>query len=394
MDKHESASFSFSSGTDLAFALVVFISYFANFSQTQTLSLFLIIVLICLGIAYITLGIYGFSFINKSKWVIGKILYFVLQLIIGGLIIYYGRGAGFNALILLPLVTHTVIVLDQDLMFAANAGIIATYALAIYSYSGSWQEVINQMPLFFAGQVFILFFTQMALTERKARMKTEKMAAELAEANRHLSEYAEQVKELTLSQERNRLAREIHDGLGHYLTTINMQIKAATAMIGKDNDQALHMLHNAQYLSSEALVDVRNSVSALRADTKEGGLLEDRIKKLIESTFTKDVDIQFTTRGERRSITPQVDLTIFRACQEALNNALKHSNANRITILLDYSDSQSLQLTVEDNGKGAEELDGGFGLIGIQERARLAKGTVQVVTKEGQGFSLILNIPG
>ncbi len=61
---------------------------------------------------------------------------------------------------------------------------------------------------------------------------------------------------------------------------------------------------------------------------------------------------------------------------------------------MDYSDSQSLQLTVEDNGKGAEELDGGFGLIGIQERARLAKGTVQVVTKEGQGFSLILNIPG
>ena len=74
----------------------------------------------------------------------------------------------------------------------------------------------------------------------------EKLAGELSEANRHLSEYALQVKDLTLSQERNRLAREIHDGLGHYLTTINMQIKAALAIIQKDPPQALHLLETAQ----------------------------------------------------------------------------------------------------------------------------------------------------
>lgn len=394
MEKPESDSFSFNSGTDLAFALVVFLSYFANFSQTQTLSSFLIVILICLGIAYITIGIYGFGYISKSNSTLGKIAYFVLQFIIGGLIIYYGKGAGFNALILLPLVTHSVMLLDQDLMFAVNAGIIATYAVAIYSYSHSWQEVINQMPFFFAGLVFILFFTQMALTERKARMKTEKLAADLAEANKHLSEYANQVKELTLSQERNRLAREIHDGLGHYLTTINMQIKAATAMIGKDNEQALHMMNNAQNLSAEALVDVRNSVSALRADIKEGGVLEDRIQKLVEAALVKDVSIQFNLFGERRAVTPQVDLTIFRACQEALNNALKHSNADQISITLDYSDEKFIHLIVSDNGIGAEGLDGGFGLIGIEERARLVKGTVKVITEEGKGFSLILKIPG
>lgn len=394
MDKHENNSFSFTSGTDLAFALVVFISYFATFSQTHTISLFLIVVLICLGIAYITIGIYGFRYVAISNRLTVKLAYFVIQLILGGLIIYYGKGEGFTALILLPVVTHTAMVLDQDLMFAANAGILATYALSIFSYSGSWQEVINQMPFFFAGQVFILFFTQMALTERKARMKTEKLAADLAEANKHLSEYAEQVKELTLSQERNRLAREIHDGLGHYLTTINMQIKAAAAMVGKNNEQTLHMLNNAQSLSSEALVDVRNSVSALRADTKEGGALEDRIKKLVNSVNLGEVEILFSSKGEKRQVTPQVDLTIFRACQEALNNALKHSGAEKILITLEYCEKGTIQLTVEDNGKGAGELIGGFGLIGIEERARLVNGTLQVITQEKQGFSLILTIPG
>ena len=76
----------------------------------------------------------------------------------------------------------------------------------------------------------------MAVTEQKARVKLENLASQLSEANKHLNEYANRVQEMTITQERNRMAREIHDGLGHYLTTINMQIKAANAVIDKDED--------------------------------------------------------------------------------------------------------------------------------------------------------------
>ncbi len=149
--------------------------------------------------------------------------------------------------------------LDQDWMLAANVGIILTFILAVYLYSSRLAIVWASVPIFFAGQVFILIFTQMAVTEQRARLKLENLAAELSEANKHLSEYADRVRELTITQERNRMAREIHDGLGHYLTTINMQIKAARAILSKDNKKAQSLMENAQNLSSVALLEIKLS---------------------------------------------------------------------------------------------------------------------------------------
>lgn len=394
MEKSESSAITFTSGTDLAFALVVFLAYFATFSQAAVTSLFLILILVCLGIAYITVGIYGFGLISRSSRVLYRIGYFVLQLVIGGFIIYYTNGIGVSVLILLPLVSHSAMLLDQDWMFGINVGIIGTFAVATYAYTHDWQSVWSQLPIFFVGQVFILIFTQMALTERQARIKQEKLTRELEEANRHLSEYAAQVKELTLTQERNRLAREIHDGLGHYLTTINMQIKAAEAMLERDNQKARHMMADAEELSSQALVDVRNSVYALRIDEGENGSLEERIRKLISASNVRQMDIQFEIEGKQRPVSPQVDLTLFRACQEGINNAMKHSDADLLSIQLDFTDPDSISLVISDNGSGADDIQGGFGLIGIRERVKLLNGTVSVSTESGAGFTISIQLPG
>jgi signal transduction histidine kinase len=394
MENSESPVINITTGTDLAFALVVFLSYFTTFSQSEITSIFLILILICLGIAYITVGIYGFSFISKSKRTIDRLGYFLLQLVIGGFIVYYTNGVGVSALILLPLVSHSTMLLDQDWLFGANAAIIGTYTIATYAYNQSWQLVWSQLPIFFVGQVFILIFTQMALTEREARMRQEKLLEELAEANRHLNDYANQVKELTLTQERNRMAREIHDGLGHYLTTLNMQIKAAEAMIDRDHQKARHMLSNADELSTQALVDVRNSVFALRVDETENGTLEERIRKLIQSSNVRQMKIDFVITGEVRYISPQSDLTLFRACQEGINNAMKHSDASLLSIELSYEDPKFITLVISDNGSGAEELQSGFGLIGIRERVKLLNGSVDVNTSPGVGFTISMRLPG
>jgi signal transduction histidine kinase len=394
MEKSESSAITFTSGTDLAFALVVFLAYFETFSQAAVTSLFLILILVCLGIAYITVGIYGFGLISRSSKVLYRIGYFVLQLVIGGFIIYYTNGIGVSVLILLPLVSHSAMLLDQDWMFGINVGIIGTFAVATYAYTHDWQSVWSQLPIFFVGQVFILIFTEMALKERQARIKQEKLTRELEEANRHLSEYAAQVKELTLTQERNRLAREIHDGLGHYLTTINMQIKAAEAMLERDNQKARHMMADAEELSSQALVDVRNSVYALRIDEGENGSLEERIRKLISASNVRQMDIQFEIEGKQRPVSPQVDLTLFRACQEGINNAMKHSDADLLSIQLDFTDPDSISLVISDNGSGADDIQGGFGLIGIRERVKLLNGTVSVSTESGAGFTISIQLPG
>jgi len=126
----------------------------------------------------------------------------------------------------------------------------------------------------------VLIFTQMAVTEQKARKQQQRLAEELSEANKQLSEYAEQIKELTQTQERNRFAREIHDGLGHYLTTINMQINAANALIKNEPVKAAEMLEKAKRLITDALVDVRDSVYALREESPELEDLPERISSL------------------------------------------------------------------------------------------------------------------
>jgi signal transduction histidine kinase len=394
MEKPESPVLDMTTGTDLAFALVVFLSYFATFSQSAITSIFLILVLTALGIAYITVGIYGFGFISKAPRILDQLGYFVLQLVLGGFIVFYTNGAGVSALILLPLVSHSVMLLDQDWMFGVNAAILATFTVATYGFSQSWQTVWAQLPIFFVGQVLILIFTQMALNERKARVQQEKLLDELAEANRHLSEYANQVKDLTLTQERNRMAREIHDGLGHSLTTLNMQIKAAEAVLDRDTLKARHMLSDAEELSAQALVDVRNSVYALREDETQNVSLEERIRKLISSSTVRKMSIDFAIQGKSRAITPQVDLTLFRACQEGINNAMKHSDADLLSIDMSYEDPDFITLVISDNGSGADEIQSGFGLIGIRERVRLLNGTVDVSTGSGVGFTISMKLPG
>ena len=233
----------------------------------------------------------------------------------------------------------------------------------------------------------------MAVTELRARVKLENLAEELSEANKNLSDYASRVKDLTIIQERNRLAREIHDGLGHYLTIINMQLKAPNAVISKDNKQAEDMIESATHLSSEALIDVRNSVFALRQDSIDIKPLAERLTIVAESSTSKDQKVFLKVIGEPREISPKVDLTLYRAGQEMINNAVKHSKASEIILTLDYTDSNNMLLTSRDNGIGNSSIHQGFGLLGISERVRLLNGEVEIKTSKGEGFMLNIKIP-
>lgn len=393
MENENNQSINLYTGTDLAFALVVFISFFSAFSSSPVTSLFLILIIILLGTAYILNGIYGFSFVRKNDNSLIRVLYFISQLLIGGLIIFYNRGAGISTLILLPLVAHAVISLDENWSLVANFGILSTLFASVWSYSSDLFQVWQNFPLFFAGQVIVLIFTQMAVTEQKARKQQQRLAEELSEANKHLSEYAEQVKELTQTQERNRFAREIHDGLGHYLTTINMQINAANALIKSEPVKAAEMLDKAKRLITDALVDVRDSVHALREESMELEDLPARISQLVEGAKTPGWELVLNVKGKPYSLIPPAHLTIYRAAQETINNAKKHSNASMIELNLDYTDVDTFKFSTKDNGVGASEMTAGFGIIGIRERVRLLKGEVEIVNNPGEGFLVNIRLP-
>jgi len=104
-------------------------------------------------------------------------------------------------------------------------------------------------------------------------------------------------------------------------------------------------------------------------------------------------NIKVEILGTPRDISPQVDLSLFRAAQETINNANKHSKSASVLLILDYSDPEFIMLESSDDGVGTDELSQGFGLIGIQERVRLLNGTTQIVTSAGKGFKIKITIP-
>jgi signal transduction histidine kinase len=380
------------SNADLAFTVVVLASYFATFAAIRQATIFDILLMIVLGLAYILMGIYGYAYCAHSGLPVLRIGYFLIQIPLGGLIVSLGKGAGFNALLLLPLAGHAVVLLDEFFVYLANAGILGIYVVSIGSYS-SWDAVWSGLPTFLAGLLFILVFTQSSISEGQARREVERLVGELQEANQQLREYAVQAEELAVTRERNRLAREIHDGLGHYLTTVHMEIQAARAVMDRDPGRAKQMLDKAQILTQDALTDVRSSVAALRASPDENLPLPEMVDKLLKNCSAMNLETDLRIVGTPHSLSPQVYLTLFRAAQEAISNICKHSKATQVWVQLDYLTAGEIRLMVQDNGIGAEQIEGGFGLLGVRERINLLNGKFTIRTAINEGFRLEIMVP-
>lgn len=373
---------------------MVLAAYFTTFSILQNASNVDLLLMIGLGIAYIAIGIYGYAFAARSGRAVYPLAYFVIQLVLGGLIVHQTKGVGYTALVLLPLAGHSVVLLPRNLRLVANLAIVITFVAASDLFSADWEQVWSALPIFLAGLMFIVIFTQMAVSEEKARSEVEQLVKDLEEANQHLRQYALQVEELAITKERNRLAREIHDGLGHYLTAVHMQIQAGRAVMKTDPQRAIESLGKAQNLTQEALVDVRRSVSALRDMPVDNLSLHDEIEKMLRGCESLGISPSMKVVGSPRTISPQAVLTIYRSAQEGINNTCKHARAAHLALSLDYSQAEQVRMIIQDDGLGAGEVNGGFGILGVRERVHMLHGEVIVTTSPGKGFCLEICLPG
>jgi len=227
--------------------------------------------------------------------------------------------------------------------------------------------------------VFVVVYVGVAAREREARHRVEKLSAEVAQ--------------LAAANERNRLAREIHDTLGHYLTVIHVQLEAARAVVNGDPDRALLAINRAQALAKDGLTAVRQSVKALREDGRVEGLAE-QLASLADAVRDESFSATFTSTGETRAVTPAVALALHRTALEALTNVRRHAAARTVEIALAFRPNGLVQLRVHDDGRGAAAIEGGYGLAGIRERAEQLGGTVAYRTAPGSGFTLDMELPG
>lgn len=379
---------------DLAFALVVLAAYFTTFSNVHNISASWMILVISLGIVYIAIGVYGFAYVSAANSVPLRILYFGGQIFLGNIILYLSGVTGFNAMILLPLTGHSAVILKEYWRYTMNGAMASTYAIALRLFTGSWEAVLTNLPLFLAAQVFILVFTQMAVAEEKARREALQMAENLSEANQQLRKYAVKNEELAMEKERNRVAREIHDGIGHHLTALNMQLKAARAVMKVDPVRSGDLLHNAEEISQQALVDIRHSVAALREGSEQTEDLCGSIQKILQGAESTGMNVTFETRGEPRVLAPETSLTLFRVVQESISNTLKHAKASTYQVDLDFTNQRLVRLAIRDDGVGTDNHAGGFGLVGMRERVNLLDGSIFFRTSKGQGFEIDITLPG
>jgi signal transduction histidine kinase len=382
------------SSINLAFAIVVMASYLSIFSSFEPESIQILIWLTLLGIAYLSVGVYGFKFVSRQPTRSLIVSYFICQMTLGGVIVYLSRGNGLTLLILLPLAGQSVLLLQNLWMYVPAFFSAVVYAIAINSYAQNWETALSALPIYAAGVFFIMIFTQVAVGEEQARHEVNRLIGDLEAANTRLREFASQIEDLTITKERNRLAREIHDGLGHYLTTIYMQIQAASAVMQNDPDTALSMMDKALNLSQEALQEVRRSVNALRSSSEESLPLQKRIERLLEDGENSGLQTSFQIQGNPRELDSKKSVTLFRAAQEGFSNTRKHAAAIHFSISLDFTNDELVRMTLQDDGVGSDTIEGGFGLIGLRERLYLVDGNCEIFTSKGEGFTLQITVPG
>ncbi|MDJ0594555.1 MAG: sensor histidine kinase [Pleurocapsa sp. MO_226.B13] len=245
----------------------------------------------------------------------------------------------------------------------------------------------NSGLLFAFVLVFVLLLVGAVLAEHESRTK-------LFQANRRLREYALKIENQATLQERNRIAREIHDSVGHYLTAQSIQLENTSVFLTQDPTKAANHLAKARQLGKDALFNIRASVATLRNNPIQNQPLKTTIEKLIQE-FQSNTKIAIAPKIDLTSKLPvEINTAIYRIVQEALTNITKHSQATKVDLYLQETTDQIL-LSIRDNGCGFNQNDNttGFGLQGMEERTKALQGDFAIATKLGQGSQIEITIP-
>lgn len=333
-----------------------------------------------LGAVYAVLGTAGFRWVRGRDRPAWSAAYVAVQLALAFATFALQPGVA-TTLFLVVLVSQCVLLLPRP------ATVVVVLLIPfVHAPMDSWQAALREGVGLFASVVFAAVITELLQREQQLRR-------DLAAAHEQLRDYAAQAERLATAQERNRVARDIHDGLGHSLTVVQMQVKAARAVLPADPGKADDVLAKAQHQSEEALGAVRRSVYALR-EPRSTGPLPEALSVLAEEVSAAGVPTRLDVSGTERPLPEDTREALYRAAQEGLTNVRKHARANRADLLLDYGET-AVRVAVRDDGVGTGDGRApGFGLVGLQERAAQLGGQLHVESAPGAGCTLTMEVPG
>jgi signal transduction histidine kinase len=218
----------------------------------------------------------------------------------------------------------------------------------------------------------------------------------LQAANLRLMHHASTLEQLATSRERNRLALELHDTLAHTLSGLSVQLEALKAYWDIDRETGRSILEQSLQATHLGLDETRRILKALRASPLDDLGLAPALRKMVEDAATRgNLSLDMPETSSLPPLSPDVEQCIYRVAQEAVANAVKHAGAKALKVALEYNEDKVI-LTVQDDGAGfdvKQGLEAGhFGLAGMQERARLVGGTLEIASRPGEGTTVRLAV--
>lgn len=252
----------------------------------------------------------------------------------------------------------------------------------------------------FHSLVFICIYAVMYIVKYQIKQR-EKLrqtmfdlkvkSKQLENAYVKLKKTSEDLEEVTILKERNRIAREIHDTVGHTLTTVLLEMEAGERLLNVNADVALEKIRLAKGQVRKGLNDIRESVGILQSGRKILDFVPS-LKLLIDET-TKHGDIFIKSEiSDLPKLTDAQEKTIYRALQEGLTNGIKHGGSTAFVFKL-KSENGCIRFFLQDNGAGTDKIVQGFGLTAMEERVKELGGILYMESKAGEGLSISITFP-
>jgi NarL family two-component system sensor histidine kinase YdfH len=243
--------------------------------------------------------------------------------------------------------------------------------------------------------IFVVMYVVLYSRQADARVKAQGLLTELEAANRRLTESADRIEDLTLTNERQRMARELHDTLAQGLAGLILQLEAADSHLASGRpERAQSIVQQAMTRARDTLAESRRAIDGLRAEPT--GDLEDAVRSEAgHFTSASGVPCSLALALDR-PLPEAIRAVALRAVAEGLTNIARHARAQRASVAV-RAGGDALEIEVTDDGIGFDAADtepaGHYGLIGLRERVRLAGGTVEINSGPGKGSSLTVRIP-
>ena len=325
---------------------------------------------------------------NRTIW------YIIAQGILALLISSLGDNIGLSFALFMALIGEAVGLFGltrQGLLAGVYyMALLAVNLLQISGWDSSGTLILGTIPMV----IFVVIYVTLYMRQNDAREQAQALAVELEAANHQLSEYAAQVEDLTIANERQRMARELHDTLSQGLAGLILQLEAADAHLTNNrNNKAQSIIGNAMEQARVTLSDARRAIDDLRQPSLDD--LDSALRREV-SRFSNatGIPIQFNTVQIPPLPAPTKE-TLIRALGESLTNIARYAQAQTVEVNVDIKD-KTLLFTIQDDGIGFDSSSiptGHYGILGIKERVRLINGSFEIQSENGKGTTIRIDIP-